>query len=65
MFPNVGIELLKKRGDAVSEGEDVCRLYAESEERMKIALEQVRSAYSFGKSAPAPEKMILEEIAEL
>ncbi len=65
VFPNVGIELLKKRGDAVSEGEEVCRLYAESEDRMKTALEQVRKAYAFGKSAPAPEPIILEEIAEL
>lgn len=65
VLPNVGVELAKKRGDAVSANETVCTLFAETDAAMEQAVELVEKAYSFTSAKPAPEKMILEELAEI
>ncbi|HUX11679.1 MAG TPA: thymidine phosphorylase, partial [Spirochaetia bacterium] len=65
VYPNVGIELLKKRGEAVERGEAVCTLFAESEESLETATRLVEEAYSYGVAAPDAAPMILEEMAAL
>ncbi len=65
VYPHVGIELLRKRGEAVGKGEVVCTLFAESEESLAAATELVEQAYSYSEKAPVAEPMILEEMAAL
>lgn len=59
-----GIEFFKKRGDAVKQGESLCRLYAMSEEKLAAALALAeRAAYSIEPLPPPETKLIMEEIA--
>lgn len=55
---SAGILLLKKRGDAVAEGEVICKLYGNNEEKLKKALEEIRIAIIISNEKPENTKLI-------
>ena len=63
VFPEVGVELLKTQGEAVKEGEALCRLHAREPERAREAERLLGEAYSLGREPSAPGSRILKEIA--
>ena len=65
VYPNVGLELARKRGDAVKKGQTLCTIFAESEESLQTAKRLVEEAYTISDSAEARPPMIVEEISAL
>ncbi len=65
VLPDVGIELLKKQGDRVEEGDLLCRLYGESQEAVEQAEGLVQSAYLLNDREGRASQMVFEEMAEL
>ncbi len=63
--PLVGYELLKKKGDPVSAGESLVRIWAESEETGKVVREMIKNAYVIGRERPEGKSLILQEIKAL
>jgi pyrimidine-nucleoside phosphorylase len=59
----VGIRCLKKRGDAVTEGEPVAEVHARTEDAAEQARAEVLAAYELGEDAPPPRPIVLETIA--
>jgi len=58
-----GIELLKKTGEAVKEGETLMRLWAQDAARLEAGFNRVEGAVAIGPRAPKPRSsLILEEI---
>ena len=66
---DVGIELLKKRGEPVEAGDSIARIYADEEEHLAQALKTFTSGITIEEEAPPELKesnsMILEEISTL
>jgi pyrimidine-nucleoside phosphorylase len=61
--PAVGIVVLKKRGDAVHDGEAVAEIHARDEASAAEAARDVLAAYELGDDAPAARPIVLETIA--
>jgi pyrimidine-nucleoside phosphorylase len=61
--PSVGIVCLKKRGDAVQDGEPLAEIHARDETSAEEAARDVLAAYSFGDDAPPHRPIVLETIA--
>jgi pyrimidine-nucleoside phosphorylase len=59
----VGIQCLKKRGDAVAGGEAIAEVHARTDEAAKQAEAEVLAAYEFGEDPPPPRPIVLETIA--
>jgi pyrimidine-nucleoside phosphorylase len=59
----VGIRCLKKRGDAVREGEAIAEVYSRTDEAAERASAEVLAAYDLGEDAPPPRPIVLETIA--
>jgi pyrimidine-nucleoside phosphorylase len=59
----VGIRCLKKRGDAVAEGEAIAEIHARTNEAAEQARAGVLAAYVLGEDPPAPRPIVLETIA--
>jgi pyrimidine-nucleoside phosphorylase len=59
----VGIRCLKKRGDAVAEGEPIAEIHARTDEAAEQARAEVLAAYELGEEAPPPRPIVLETIA--
>ena len=59
----VGIVCLKKRGDAVEEGEPLAEIHARDETSAAEAARDVLAAYAFGDDAPPHRPIVLETIA--
>jgi len=60
--PHTGIHFLKKTGDAVAAGEEVCEIFAMTEEQAVTARAAMEKAVTTGKEAPGPVRRILREI---
>ncbi|WP_291426816.1 thymidine phosphorylase [Deinococcus sp.] len=58
----VGVELLKKPGDAVQSGEAVMRLYHRGGRGLERALELLRGGLGFGPAQPAAQPLILDRV---
>lgn len=56
---SVGIEILKKVGDEVSEGETIALLYVSPRSDLAGAIKQLRESYKLHESCPKPEPLIL------
>jgi pyrimidine-nucleoside phosphorylase len=65
VFPDVGIIFHKKKGDAVSSGEPVCDIFAQTEAAASSALLQLESALSIADKPPQAEPMIIKEYSAL
>jgi pyrimidine-nucleoside phosphorylase len=61
--PSVGVVCLKKRGDAVQEGEPLAEIHAHDETSAEEAARDVLAAYAFGADAPPHRPIVLETIA--
>jgi len=59
----VGVLCLKKRGDAVAEGETLAEVHAADEEGAARAYSEVLVAYELGDEAPPARPIVLETIA--
>lgn len=59
-----GIVLLKNKGDAVTKGEPIARLYAQREDLCQRGRERFLSALQVGQEAPDMGPLILERIEE-
>jgi pyrimidine-nucleoside phosphorylase len=59
----VGIVCLKKRGDAVEEGEPLAEIHARDERSADEAADAVRAAYEIGDGAPPAVPIVLDTIA--
>ena len=58
----VGVRCLKKRGDAVADGEPLAEVHAEDESSAAEAGEEVLAAYELGDQQPAARPIVLETI---
>jgi thymidine phosphorylase len=56
----VGVVCLKKRGDAVSEGEPLAEIHARDTESAADAEEEVLAAYELADTAPEVTPIVLE-----
>jgi len=65
VLPDVGVEIFKKVGANVGEGEALCRVYGQSEEAVQTAAKRVRDAYEIADSASRPETLIVDELTAL
>jgi len=61
--PSVGIVCLKKRGDAVEEGEPLAEIHARDKTSAGEAARDVLAAYTFGDDEPSHRPIVLETIA--
>jgi pyrimidine-nucleoside phosphorylase len=59
----VGIRCLKKRGDAVAEGEPLAEIHARTDDAAEQAHTDVLGAYDLAETAPPPRPIVLETIA--
>jgi pyrimidine-nucleoside phosphorylase len=59
----VGIRCLKKRGDAVEQGEPLAEVHAGDDEAAQRASEEVLAAYELAGEAPPAQPIVLETIA--
>jgi pyrimidine-nucleoside phosphorylase len=58
----VGIRCLKKRGDAVAEGEPLAEIHARTDDAAEQAHKDVLGAYELGETGPPPRPIVLETI---
>ncbi len=65
VYPDVGFVFERKTGDPVAAGDLVARVYGKDEASLASARPLVEEALSVGPSAPAPRKLVLEELAAL
>jgi pyrimidine-nucleoside phosphorylase len=65
VFPDVGIIFHKKKGDSVRAGEEVCEVFAHSEEAAGAALGEISPALRIAQEPPAQGPMILGEYGAL
>ena len=61
-LPGVGIVLERKAGDPVVQGDLLCRIHAETEDKATQACVLAASAFQIGGSRPVPVPLIIEEI---
>jgi pyrimidine-nucleoside phosphorylase len=59
----VGIRCLKKRGDAVAEGEPLAEIHARTDDAAEQAHTDVLAAYELAEKPPPPRPIVLETIA--
>lgn len=59
---SVGIELLKKVGSKVNEGDEIAYVYYNDEKNLEAALEKLKDSYEYSDVAPEPQKLIKEVI---
>ena len=60
--PSVGVYLLKKTGDYVSEGEPLAEIHARDRASVELAAESVLAAYTFSQKPPDPQPLVHEII---
>jgi thymidine phosphorylase len=61
VLPTVGIELLRRRGESVHAGEDLCVIHAEDESRYERACSLVEKAFVIADRTPGPAPPIIRE----
>lgn len=58
----VGLRLLKKRGENVSQDEPLCRIYYNDPDRRQRIERHLNEAFEIGEAIPADEPLIVEVI---
>ena len=58
--PAVGVELLKKRGDRVQAGEELCLLHTQTKRELPLA--RTKAAFHLGARAPKALTLVHERI---
>ncbi len=62
--PAVGLELHKKVGDEVAQGDALCTVYYNSDQRLEEALAMLRSGYHLAPVAPETPRTLIHQIIE-
>jgi len=62
VFPGVGITLTRSQGDEVKSGDELCRLYAETQAALEEAARLMTEAYAIGAERVPAAPRLLEEI---
>ncbi len=62
VLPGVGIELVKRKGDSVKEGEDICIIYFDDPDQLNEAKKIIHSAYSYSGIPVKKKGRIIKEI---
>ena len=65
VLPDVGLEVLAKRGDPVSPGQGVLRVWADSQAKLDETLSRLATAWTLSASVPAPGPLVLGEVTAL
>lgn len=65
VYPDVGFVFERKVGNSVAAGDLVARVYGKDEASLAAARPLVEEALTVGPAAPAPRKLVLEELAAL
>jgi len=65
VLPNVGLEFLAKKGDAVVQGQGILKVWADSEAKLRETLSRLEKAWTLAVTAPAPEPLVLGEVKAL
>jgi pyrimidine-nucleoside phosphorylase len=60
--PSVGISVLAKSGDEVTEGEPLARVRWSDQSRLQAAMEVLNEAWTIDDEAPPPRPLIIEEV---
>jgi pyrimidine-nucleoside phosphorylase len=61
VLPGVGVELRKKKGDSVKQGDILCLIHAENREQLNAASPLIEKAFHIGDSkAPASSRILAE-----
>ena len=60
--PSVGVVCLKKRGDAVEDGEPLAEIHARDESSAETAAADVLAAYVLGDEPPRPRSIVLDTL---
>jgi pyrimidine-nucleoside phosphorylase len=58
----VGVRCLRKRGDAVAEGEPLAEVHARDEAGAERAIAEVRGAYAIGDEPPQSRRIVLDVV---
>lgn len=59
--PDVGLELLARRGDRVERGQPLCRIWFNDRQLLPGALEDLSRALTLTAAPPAPRQLVFEE----
>ncbi|MDR1931513.1 MAG: thymidine phosphorylase [Spirochaetales bacterium] len=65
VLPDVGIIFHKKKGGKVSQGEEICSVFAQTGDAADMALRQLREALIVTGSPPQPGTMLIREYSAL
>jgi thymidine phosphorylase len=60
--PSVGVVCLKKRGDAVEDGEPLAEIHARDESSAETAAAEVLAAYELGDDPPRRRSIVLDTL---
>jgi pyrimidine-nucleoside phosphorylase len=65
VLPDVGLEFLVKKGEPVKKGQDLLRVWAESEAKRDETLSRLEKAWSLVAQSPATEPLVIDEVTAL
>jgi pyrimidine-nucleoside phosphorylase len=65
VLPNVGVNLARKVGEGVQEGERLCTVFGEDESATDEATKAIAGAFTIGDHAPERTPIIVDELAAL
>ncbi|MFW5683965.1 MAG: thymidine phosphorylase [Spirochaetota bacterium] len=65
VLPNVGVEILKKVGDRVEQGDELCVVYGEDGETTERAAGSIGEAFSLGDEEPERLPLIVDVLSAL
>jgi pyrimidine-nucleoside phosphorylase len=65
VLPEVGLEFLAKKGDKLSKGQGVLKIWADSQARLDETLFRLEKAWTLSADQPAPTPLVLGEVAAL
>lgn len=65
VLPQVGLEFLAKRGDALVSGQGVLKIWADSQARLDETLSRLETAWTLSATQPTPAPLVLGEVSAL
>jgi pyrimidine-nucleoside phosphorylase len=65
VLPDVGLEFLRKKGESVKRGQEVLRVWADSEAKLGETLSRLQKAWTLAAHRPAAEPLVIEEVTAL
>ena len=65
VLPEVGLEFLAKKGEKLSSGQGVLRVWADSQAKLTETLSRLEKAWTLLANPPAPEPLVLGEVTAL